>query len=444
MKLKRLGLLLLLFGCAAGWAGLMSVDFVRRRATPAADGSSAAITYFDYDQSDFADVTVYLSVLDPNGEPVLGLIESDFTITEDDVRVNVSDFIGGGAQPVTAVMLIDHSGSMQDAKMKDAIAAALAFLDHLQNGRDRLGVVAFDNDTTMLGTLRLMDSSIRADLEGRISDLTADGGTAYYDAIYEAVGMLGGVSGRKVVLALTDGIDEHSNRARSSVVDYALDHNVALYTIGLGADVEQWVLEQMAQETGGQYYEEPSGSELADLYAALARSLQDEYSLTYTSPTPRLDGSTRQVEATARLPAGSVTAVGSYAVGGTLTPSLNLWPCLGILPLLLLLALPGLYARVRGRGGLAEVEPTPVPPPPVAPPPPASAPTAPPQPAPAAACSHCGASLRAGARFCRACGQAVTAARQPETVACAYCGAPLRDGARFCRSCGQPVIAVPS
>jgi len=437
MKLKRLALLLLLFACAAGWAGLMSIDFLRHRAAPASDGSSAIITYFDYDQSDFAAATAYLSVLDPNGQPVAGLTESDFTIVEDDVRVNVSDFIGGGAQPVTAVMLIDHSGSMQEgSKMTDAIAAALAFLDHLQDGRDRLGVIAFDNDTTVFGPLRPMDSAVRADLDERIGKLTADGGTAYYDAIYEAVDILGGVSGRKVVLALTDGIDEHSNRSRSSVVDYALDHNVVLYTIGLGANVKGWVLKEMAQDTGGQYYEEPSSSELADLYTTLAQSLQDEYSLTYTSPTPRLDGTTRQVEVTAQLPAGSVTAVGSYAVGGTLTPALNLWPCLGVLPLLLLLALPGLYDRARGRGRLAELEPAA---PSGAPPP---MPT-PPRPS-AATCSHCGSPLRAGARFCRACGQPVSAARQPDTVACAYCGVPLRPGARFCRSCGQPVAAAPA
>ena len=435
--MKRLPLLLLLFGCAAGWAGLMSVDFLRSRATPASDGSAATITYFDYDQADFADVTVYLSVLDGSGQPVSGLAESDFAIVEDDVRVSVTGFIGGGAQPVTAVMLIDHSGSMETGdKMKDGIAAALAFLDHLQDGRDRLAVVAFDNETDMLGSLRLMDSSVRADLKGRINGLTSSGGTAYYDAIYEAVDALGGASGRKVVLALTDGIDEHSSRTRSSVVDYALDHNVALYTIGLGTNVEQLVLEQMAQETGGQYYEEPSGSELADLYATLAQSLQDEYSLAYTSPTTQLDGTTRQVAVTANLPAGAVTAVGSYAVGGALTPSLNLWPCLGALPLLVLLALPSLYDRVRGRGRLAEPEPEMIPPPPLSP-------VAPPPPRPAAtaACPNCGSVLRAGARFCRACGQAISAAPQPE-AACAHCGAPLRAGARFCRACGQPVTTA--
>lgn len=218
--MKRWVLLLLLFTCAVGWAGLMSVDFWRSRASPASDGSTAEVTYFDYDQSAFADVTIYLSVLDGSEQPVSGLPESAFSITEDDVIVDITGFIGGGAQPVTAVMLIDHSGSMDDgAKMEDAIMAALTFLDHLQDGRDRLGVVPFNHQTKTLGALRMLDNDIRTDLHERISRLTADGGTAYYDAVYQAVDMLHGAAGRKVVLALTDGIDEHSDRTMDTVID---------------------------------------------------------------------------------------------------------------------------------------------------------------------------------------------------------------------------------
>lgn len=453
--MKRWIFLLLLFICAVGWTGLMGMDSQPARVIPAADGSTTTITYFDYDQSAFADVTVYLSVLDGSGQPVLGLTESDFSVIEDDVAVNITDFIAAGNQPVTAVMLIDHSGSMEDnRKMADAITAALTFLDNLQDGRDRLGVVAFDNTFTTIGSLRLMNGNIRSDLRSRIRALTADGGTAYYDAVYRAVDMLSGTAGRKVVLALTDGMDNDSSRSVYTVIEYAQDHNVVLYTIGLGADVDRSTLRQMARETRGQYYEEPSSSDLAQLYAELARSLQNEYALAYTSPTPRLDGTTRQVKVTTQLPAGAVTAVGSYAVGGTLTPSTNLWPSLGVLPLLVLLMLPGLYDRVRGRGQLAEAEPVL--------PPPASIPQVSPRtgtalmgeltPIPPSlsltTCPACGKALRPGAKFCRVCGQPAShgtpppvkkeVVRESSVSTCANCGTLLRPGAKFCRVCGQP------
>jgi subtilisin family serine protease len=55
----------------------------------------------------------------------------------------------------------------------------------------------------------------------------------------------------------------------------------------------------------------------------------------------------------------------------------------------------------------------------------------------AARCERCGASVRAGARFCPACGHP----REPTPVArhCPHCGAPLRASGRFCSKCGQSV-----
>jgi VWFA-related protein len=433
---KRVILLLLLFVCAATWACLMSVDFWPRQSAVAPGGVVAEVTYVD--QAEFPDVTVYFSVLDGNGRSVPGLTESDFSVAEDGDPRPVGDFVGSGNQPVTAVMLIDHSGSMSSGtKMADASAAALAFLEELQNGRDSLGVIAFDDTFTVLGGLQVMDDGARAGLRSQIGALHPAGGTAYYDAIYKAADMLKDVPGRKVVLALTDGVDTSSSRSLGRMIDYAQDNSIVVYTIGLGMDVQTSTLEQIAQETGGQYYEEPTGGDLAQLYTDIAQSLQSEYSLTYESPTPQLDGTTRQVEVTVKVSTGAAVAVGSYAVGGALAPSLNLWACLGgplaLILLVALLAAPGLYDRVRGRGRLVEAEPSVSSPMPAAPPvaPPVVPPVAP---APVATCPACGEALRPGARFCRICGQVVA-----QAPTCANCGAALRPNARFCAKCGQRV-----
>ena len=49
-------------------------------------------------------------------------------------------------------------------------------------------------------------------------------------------------------------------------------------------------------------------------------------------------------------------------------------------------------------------------------------------------CPSCGAGNAPDARFCAACGGALSAP-------CANCGAPLAPAARFCSSCGQPVAS---
>jgi Ca-activated chloride channel family protein len=432
--LKRIALLVVLFTCAMTWTCLMSINFGRRQGVPASGDYSAEVTYVD--RAAFPDVTTYVSVLDGTGQRVQGLGEAAFSVYEDGREVGINTFIGSGIQPVTAVMLIDRSGSMRDeSKMDDAIAAAVTFLDSLENGRDRLGVIAFNQDTEELGALALMDGTVRSHLHSQIAGLQPNGNTAYYDAVYEAVDMLQGVSGRKVVLALTDGEDTSSTIGSwHDVVEHAQTHNVVAYTIGLGGDVNRSVLRRMAEETGGEYYEEPSGSQLAELYADIAESLQDEYSLTYTSLTPQYDGTTRQVEVSVEVTSGTVSGTGSYAVGGTLTPSLSAWPCLGILPLLVLLVLPSAFDLVRGKGKLAQPEPALAPAPPAAQPPQRGRVEVPAA-EPSVTCPKCGALLRPGARFCGACGAAPSTEAAVESV-CVSCGAPLRVGAKFCQACG--------
>lgn len=52
-------------------------------------------------------------------------------------------------------------------------------------------------------------------------------------------------------------------------------------------------------------------------------------------------------------------------------------------------------------------------------------------------CPACGAQVRAGAKFCDACGAKVVSE-------CAQCGAALRPGAKFCDACGAKVEAAAS
>jgi double zinc ribbon protein len=60
-------------------------------------------------------------------------------------------------------------------------------------------------------------------------------------------------------------------------------------------------------------------------------------------------------------------------------------------------------------------------------------------------CGNCGAANPAGSRFCRNCGQALTAPSPPPPPAsgrqdrCANCGAALPEGAQFCADCGTRV-----
>ena len=61
-------------------------------------------------------------------------------------------------------------------------------------------------------------------------------------------------------------------------------------------------------------------------------------------------------------------------------------------------------------------------------------------------CPACGASVRAGARFCTKCAAPLTGSAGRVAVQagvkCLHCGAELKPGAKFCKSCGKPTAAV--
>ncbi len=359
MKSKRAVLLTFLFVFALVWVGLMSIDLSGRGSAVGADRSRAEIRWID--KGNLRRIALYLAVFDGAGQTLFGLEKDNFRVREDGIPVRIIDFVGAGYQPITAILLIDRSRSMGFKKMAGAKEAALAFIQNLQDDRDRIGIIAFNHQEETIFPLKFISARERPLLEDRIGYLYAKGGTAYYDTIYHAVEELRAFSGRKVVIALTDGIDEHSRRSLSSVIGYAQNNEVPLFTIGLGYDVKEGVLETMAGQTGGEYHFAPSADELADLYRGIAQRLQNEYSLTYESPTPQLDGTKRKVVVTVAHPGATISAAQDYSVAGVLAPSINPLLFFGLLAsLLIMLGLPSLFPQTKPRPGpVPEVEPEP-------------------------------------------------------------------------------------
>ena len=342
---RRTALLLGLVAFAVFWVFLMSLDFSGQGSTVGADGSQASLTWIDADAG-FPEVDLHLLVLDGAGEPLKGLQQKDFEATEDGIPLKISRFVPAGEQQVTAMLVIDRSGSMKGTKIAGARQAANTFVDLMREGKDTVGLIAFSSGVNKLQPL----TDDKAALTGHINSLRVSGGTAFYDAVYQAVADLASASGRRVALALTDGKDNESRRSLKETASFAKDNGISIYAIGLGSwgDLNRRGLQQLAEETGGEYHETPSPDELAALYRRIGEQVQNEYVLGYTSPTPRLDGTRRDVEVTLKHPGDTLTAAGAYSVGGILAPSINPTLFVVLLVLLLLLSLaPGLAPRVK-------------------------------------------------------------------------------------------------
>ncbi|WP_438028398.1 VIT domain-containing protein [Sorangium sp. So ce233] len=147
------------------------------------------------------------------------------------------------------VFVVDVSGSMQGESIDQAKRALRLCLRHLAEG-DRFGVIAFSND------FRAMDPSLapftQRTLEAAdafVEGLVASGGTEMLNPLLAAVGMLGETDRDRVVVLLTDG--QVGNEAE--IVDgvAALGKGVRVYTFGIGTNVSDLLVNDLARRTQG-------------------------------------------------------------------------------------------------------------------------------------------------------------------------------------------------
>jgi len=310
------------------------------------------------DQSQFPLINVYVSVTDAGGRPVKTLLPQAFRLEESGQSRTLEHVSRAGEQgPVTAVLVIDKSGSMGNVgKMRAAQEAAIAFV-RLMRPADVTGVIAFDTKVEVRQAL----TSDQEVLVQAIQGLTPKGDTALRDALYAATEMLAPVSGRKAIIVVTDGLDNRSTHTQDELLTLVGEHGLSIYTIGLGdparpgdedAGYDEAALQAIAAGSGGLYLFTPQPAELQGLYEMLSARIQNEYRLTYTSPNPLRDGSIRTITVEVVTDTSPTRVQARYNPGGVIpevAPARPTGPVFltGLLVLGLLLVLPTLVGWGR-------------------------------------------------------------------------------------------------
>jgi VWFA-related protein len=309
------------------------------------------------DNSKFPQVTVYVSATDTNGQPV-GVDASAIQISENGqvmktTAVGASSSSGQttkGPGQLTTLLVIDISGSMAKAnKLTQAKAAADAYVNQMRPG-DQAGVVAFD---THVSTVQAITTDHQALIKA-IDSLQSGTDTAMFDALTSAEQLLANVSGRKAILLLTDGMDNRSKSSEDAVINAMGPGGLTISTIGLGnpqdakslQGIDETSLKSLAQRAGGIYTYEPDPSQLASIFQQYGTALQNEYVLTYTSPSSLRDGVNRVL--TVSLNGSSTAATSQYNPGGVLPEvSHQSWILFGglLVGLLALLVAPLVFGR---------------------------------------------------------------------------------------------------
>ncbi len=273
-------------------------------------------------RSNVRTVPVYVTVTDAQGRLVPGLTRDDFVVL-DNKRPQPLTAFSNAVQPITAVVLLDTSGSMTNYIEFVKQACEQFLLRLLPKDRVSLG---FFNDRVALVSALIGD---RDELVNHLAkDIDYGNATHLYDAIDEGVTTLHGIDGRRVIVVFTDGDDQGSKLRIGPVIDRVLNEGDMVYGIGLHTryfNGQQWaegipdrVLKRIAEQTGGGYFELKKTDDLNSTFTQVEQELHSQYVLGFTPP--ELDGKTHMLEVTVKKPGMKPRSRKSYvATPETLT-----------------------------------------------------------------------------------------------------------------------------
>ena len=245
------------------------------------------------------------------------LRREDFHVFEDGVEQQLAYFAAVD-EPFTVALLIDNSRSTA-FELRNIQDAAIALISHMR-ANDRALVISLTDDIkTLSGPTNDKDV-----LRQSIAKIKSGGETRIYDAVDAALNReLAGISGRKAIILLTDGVDNASRNAgyqsnlndiaRSDVQVYAVQFSTSAQTSRQAARIRRpppegsgfsrvdyqradAYLHQITELTGTSVYPAANLSLLDAAIAGIADELHNEYSLGYYPKTVGKSGETRRVE----------------------------------------------------------------------------------------------------------------------------------------------------
>ncbi|MEP6915034.1 MAG: VWA domain-containing protein [Acidobacteriota bacterium] len=239
-------------------------------------------------------VHTHFSASDSNGRPVTNLGRTDFTVYDNEVPQEVTEFGQRVNAPLSVAVLIDRSRSVSTQLPLLKTAAETFASTVLSRPDDRGLLVAFDSKVYLLQDW----TADAAKLRHEIGALTASGGTSMFDAVFKTCrSKFDPAANRQNALVLvTDGEDTTSVATFEQALQMAAVTRTAVYVIGVPADASlntrelqgRTVLTKLAELTGGRlfYPDDHSPGSLDSLFARVRDELRSEYTLAFYLSLP--------------------------------------------------------------------------------------------------------------------------------------------------------------
>ena len=261
-------------------------------------------------------VDVLFTVLDRRNKLVPTLEKTDFKIFDDKAPQEIRYFTKQNDLPLRIGMLLDTSNSIRDRLKFEQEASTNFLFSVLRHNKDEAFIMTFDDEPQVLRGFTGDTGALRDE----IFKTRAGGGTAVYDAIYDACakqlshpprppGDQPDVV-RRVMILISDGDDNLSTHTRAEAVEMAQRTSVVIYTISTST---QWIalsqtdpsklanrkthltegdqiLKNIAEETGGRAFFPYHVDDLDQSFQDIGDELRNQYSIAYSPTNSSLDG----------------------------------------------------------------------------------------------------------------------------------------------------------
>jgi VWFA-related protein len=265
-------------------------------------------------------VSILASVRDKRGGLVANLEKNDFTVLEDNKEQAIKYFTRETDVPLTIGLLIDVSGSQRNLIGTERNAAT-QFFSKVLRPKDEAFLISFGEESELLqdytSSARLLEeglnhlqvsSGVGGLHPGPVPTVGQPRGTVLYDAVYlAATEKLRGEVGRKVIILITDGVDQGSRLTRNQAVEAAQKADAVIYSIdyydpgaygpfGFGGGGGESELRRMSDETGGHVFKVDRKHPLEEIFQELQDEMRSQYAIGYTPINEVKDGSYRRLD----------------------------------------------------------------------------------------------------------------------------------------------------
>ncbi len=264
-------------------------------------------------KSDVSLVSVDVAVLDNRGHFIPNIPRGNFRVLEDNVPQQIKSF-GKSEAPMTVCLLIEFSNRFQwygSDTWFQTLLAAYGFVETLKPN-DYVAVIAYDMRDEILSDF----TTDRRETNDALQRLRIPGFSEanLFDALADTEERMSKIEGRKAIVLLSSGVDTFSRITYDKARKAVQEGGVPVYAIGLmqalrimmepymSGSAEIGLLQadnQMttfARESGGMAFFPRFYGEFPNIFAAIAASLRNQYTIGYDPSNKARDGKFRKIK----------------------------------------------------------------------------------------------------------------------------------------------------